>query len=109
MEGKTIEEGKTTAMVAYLTVIGLIIAFVLNNDKNNEFAKFHIRQSLGIMLTGLALGMIGIIPFLGWIVSIAGFFFVVFLWISGLLNAINGKEVKVPIMGEYYSKWFAGI
>ena len=109
METKTIEEGKTTAIVAYLTIIGLIIAFVLNNEKNNEFAKFHIRQSLGIMLTGLALGMIGIIPILGWIISIAGFIFVVFLWISGLLNALNGKESAVPVMGEYYKKWFAGI
>lgn len=109
MEEKTIEEGKTIALVAYLTIIGLVIAFVMNNDKKNTFAQYHIKQSLGIMLTGLALGMIGIIPILGWIISILGVLFLFFLWISGLLNAINGKEKPVPVMGEYYLKWFAGL
>ncbi len=47
---------KTTAIIAYITLIGLIIAFVQNQDKKDEFAKFHIVQSLGLLLTSFALG-----------------------------------------------------
>lgn len=37
-----IEEGKTIAIISYITVIGLIIALILNNDKKNLFAAYHI-------------------------------------------------------------------
>ncbi|MEZ5053811.1 MAG: hypothetical protein R2807_03425 [Chitinophagales bacterium] len=104
-----IEEGKSTAIIAYLTVIGLIIAFVLNSEKKNSFAVYHIRQSLGLCCAGLAIGVINIIPILGWLVSIVGFFVLVFLWIKGLLNAINGEESPVPFLGENFNKWFSGI
>lgn len=99
-------EGKTIAIIAYLTVIGLIIAFVMNNDKKNSFAKFHIIQSLGLALTGIALGIIGFIPFLGWLINIIGIFVLLYMWIMGLINAINEKEKPVPLLGDNYKKWF---
>lgn len=102
-------EGKTTAMIAYLTLIGLIVAFVQNAEKKNAFAQYHIRQSLGLMCTGLALSFINIIPVLGWIVCILGMFALLILWIMGLLNAVNGKERPVPVLGHLYDKWFSGI
>ncbi|MFN3639670.1 MAG: DUF4870 domain-containing protein [Flavobacterium sp.] len=102
-------EGKDIALIAYLTIIGLIIAFVMNNEKKHAFALFHIKQSLGIALTGLALSIIGIIPILGWIISFFGLFFIIYLWIMGLMNAINGKEQVVPILGEKYKEWFKNL
>ncbi len=105
----SITEGKSTAIIAYITVIGLIIAFVQNSEKKNTFANFHIRQSLGLMCTGFALGLVNIIPILGWIVSVFGMIVLLILWISGLLNALNGKESPVPILGNLYNKWFSGI
>ncbi|MBX9449751.1 MAG: hypothetical protein KL787_08565 [Taibaiella sp.] len=105
----SILDGKTTAIISYLTLIGLIIAFVQNSEKKNPFANFHIRQSLGLMCTGLALSLINIIPLLGWIICIVGMFVLLVLWIMGLLNAINGKETPVPVIGNLYGKWFSGI
>lgn len=102
-------QGKNIAIISYITVIGLVIAFVMNNDKKEPFAKFHIRQSLGIVLTGLALGIVNIIPILGWIISIIGFFVLLYMWIVGLLNALNGKEKAVPILGEKFEEWFISI
>ncbi len=32
------KDGKQIGMIAYLTVIGLIIAFVMNSEKKSEFA-----------------------------------------------------------------------
>ncbi len=105
----TPNEGKTTAIIAYITIVGLIIAFVLNNDKKDPFAAYHIKQSLGLALTGLALGAIGIIPILGWIVSFLGFFVIVYMWVMSLLNALNNKQKPTPILGKKYEEWFKGI
>ena len=104
-----IVDGKSTATIAYITLIGLIIAFVQNNEKKNAFAAYHIRQSLGLMCTSFALAFVNIIPILGWIVSILGMIGLIVLWISGLLNAVNGKERPIPVLGNLYNKWFTGI
>ena len=103
------EESKRIAVIAYITFIGLIIAFVMNNDKKQDFASYHIRQSLGLCITGLALGVIGLIPILGWIINIIGIFVLLYMWIMGLMNAINEKEKPTPILGKKYEEWFKGI
>jgi uncharacterized membrane protein len=108
MDNKDIQ-GKDIALIGYLTIIGLVIAFVMNNDKKHEFAKFHIRQSLGIFLSAIALSFIAIIPILGWLVWIVGIFVLLYMWIKGLLNAINGKEEVVPILGEKYAEIFKNL
>jgi len=100
-------EGKTIAVIAYLTVIGLIVAMVMNSEKKNSIAHYHIRQSLGLALTGLGIGIIGMVPILGWIISFFGFLVLLYMWIMGLMNAINDHQRPVPLMGEKYLTWFA--
>ena len=106
---EVVEEGKTIAILAYITLIGLVVAFVMNNEKKNSFANYHIRQALGIGLTGLALGMIGIVPILGWFIAIVGYFALFAMWIMGLMSALNGKESPVFLLGAKYQEWFKGI
>ena len=106
---QTIEEGKTIALIAYLTVIGLIIAFVMNNDKKNPFAIYHVRQVIGLVVTGIGSFIIGLIPFIGWIASIAISILIIVMWISGLLNALNGQAKPMPVLGKKFEEWFKGI
>lgn len=103
------EEAKKIAIISYITIIGLVVAFVMNNEKKLDFANYHIRQSIGLCLTGLALGIIGIIPILGWIINIFGIFVLLYMWMMALMNAINEKEKPAPILGKYYENWFKGI
>jgi len=100
------KDSKKIAIISYITIIGLVIAFVMNNEKKLPFASYHIGQSLGLAATGLALGLIGIIPILGWIINILGIFVVLYMWIIGLMNAINEKEKPVPILGKRFEMWF---
>ena len=99
-------EDKNIAIIAYLTFIGLIIAIIMNNNGKAAFSSYHIRQSLGMTVTGLSLGVIGMIPILGWIVSVLGSFVLLYMWVIGLMNAINGKQIPCPILGEKYQEWF---
>ncbi|MCH5205486.1 MAG: hypothetical protein J1F09_00950 [Oscillospiraceae bacterium] len=82
-------DAKTTGIVAYLTWIGLLIAF-LAGDK--EGAKFHINQALVLLLFGL----LGAIPFIGWIWDV----FVFVCWIIGFVGALQGQEKEVPLLGK---------
>lgn len=88
---------KTTSWVAYLTWIGLIVAFCAG-DK--EGAKFHINQALVIMLATLIGVVIAFIPILGWIVAPLWDIFCFVCWILGLIAAINQEEKEVPLLGK---------
>ncbi|MBN2422857.1 hypothetical protein JXB41_06525 [Candidatus Woesearchaeota archaeon] len=105
MDKKIVEEGKTTAIISYITWVGLLIAFLMNNDKKNGFAKFHIRQSLLLTLAGIAGSFIFWIPLIGWILAVCLLVF----WIMGLVYAIKGEAKEVPYVGKYAQEWFKGI
>lgn len=81
----------------------------MNMDKKSDFARFHIRQMLGLVVSGFALAVIGLIPIIGWLVNILGIFVLIYMWLMGLINAINGNEKVVPILGEKYDEWFKNV
>lgn len=83
-------DAKTTGIVAYLTWIGLLIAY-LAGDK--EGGKFHLNQALVLFLFSLAGA---IIPFIGWAWDV----FVFVCWIIGFVAACQGQEKEVPLLGK---------
>lgn len=101
------DNGKTVAIVSYLTIIGWIIAYVMYGNKKQQLSAYHIRQSLGIMITGVLFYvlqfMLLFVPFIGWLISIImiplGLLLFV-AWIMGLIAAINGEEKPVPYIGN---------
>ncbi len=48
-------DDKTVAIISYITLFGWIIATVLHNNNKTELGAFHIRQTLGLYLTGIIL------------------------------------------------------
>lgn len=102
------KSGKTAAVVAYLTIIGTIIAYFINNDSKNPFASFHIRQALGIHITFYMLGLV-ISWFDSWLISGAFYLFIIVLWGYGFITAIQGEMKEVPLVGSMYQKWFSTI
>ena len=95
-------DGKTKAIVAHITIIGWIIALVINSSEKDEFASYYIRQLLGIYLAGFILSLI---PFIGWILSIVVFVF----WILSLVGAIQGEKKETPWLGKYFQDWFKAL
>lgn len=83
---------KITGIVAYLTWIGLILAFILGD---REGAKFHLNQSLVLNLCSLIVGVLASIVGILGILNVV----VLVLWIIGFVGAIQGKEKAVPLLG----------
>lgn len=108
MENVTVQEGKTTAIISYITWIGTIVALIMNNEKKNPFASFHIRQMIGLSLISIVNAFV-IRRFAGgyatWAIDIILFVF----WIIGFIGAIQGEEKKVPLLGDLFQDWFKGI
>ncbi|WP_299527248.1 hypothetical protein [uncultured Lutibacter sp.] len=108
MENQTVHEGKTIAIISYITFIGTIIAFIMNNDKHNSFAAFHIRQVIGLslfwLINGFAIGL-----YVNSMVAGAISLILFVLWIIGFVGAIQGEEKRVPLVGDLFQDWFKNI
>lgn len=87
---------KTTDILAYITVFGLIIAFVAGD---REESKFHLNQALVIWLAGLVSSVVAIIPVLGWIAALVCGIFLFVCWIIGIAGAVKGTENPIPLLG----------
>jgi hypothetical protein len=119
------DDGKTVAIIAYLTLIGFIISIIQHGSNKTKLGAYHLRQVLGFMITGLGLGLlllilaspiadmsyrsaakyagfIGIVSFIVWI----GLLICI---IISFINAVNGKEKPAPLFGKLYEKWFSNI
>lgn len=104
------------AFVAYIPVIGWL--YVILFKRQDEFAMFHLRQSIGlfiflaVMLLGWALltWIIAWIPYgmlLGvtlFTIVITAFIFGVIAWIMGMIYALQGRVVFLPVFGRMASR-----
>lgn len=109
-EQQDIDAGRTVAILAYITLIGWIVAIVMhtNNPVKSKFAVFHLRQALGIYM--LALGIIipifliiFILPFFVFLIPLIQLGIIV-LSILQIIQAINGKKQGIPLAGPFIDK-----
>ena len=103
-----IQKGKTTAIVAYLTFVGWLIALFMNKEPKSDFAAFHLRQALGVHLLYLLFVFV-VSGFDSWWVTGAYWLLTFMLWLYGFLGALGGKKTLIPLLGEYFEKWFRGL
>ena len=92
-------DARVKAIIAHITPVGWVIALVLNSNNKEEYTSFYIRQTLGLWITGIVLGWIPFLNFLGGIVIFA-------FWLLSLIYAIQGDQKTVPF-GEYFQTWFS--
>ena len=101
MDQNTIAEGKTTAIISYITFIGLIVAYIMNSGKNNAYARFHIGQSFRIVVLAFANSVLAwFLPNSLSIISSIVSLGILVLMILGVINAANGKVEALPVIGN---------
>ncbi|GAA4315805.1 hypothetical protein [Compostibacter hankyongensis] len=109
-------DGKTVAIVSYITLIGWIVALILNSSNRTALGSFHLRQMLMLVLAGVALGIVraglSMIPYVGgalsFVCALAGIGLFV-LWVLGLVGAANGEQKPLPLIGPLAQEWFKGL
>ena len=79
---------KATGVLAYITWIGFLIAYFAGDRQG---ARFHLNQGLVVNLFGL----LSAVPLVGKIWSV----FILICAIIGIINASNGENKEVPLIG----------
>ncbi len=90
------ESNKLMAAISYVWILFLVPLFAAKDD---AFARYHANQGLLLFLASIVLGIIGVIPVIGWIIAgIGGIVTFVFM-ILGIINALKGEMKPLPLIG----------
>lgn len=101
LDTNEIKEGKVYALMGYLSILCLI---PLIFKKDNAFAFYHAKQGLVLFIAELILLFVRILPLIGWLISILGLLLCGLVSIYGLIEALAGIYVKLPVVTYVASK-----
>ncbi len=105
------------AVLAYLLpIIGWL--YVLFFQRQNKFAVYHLRQSIGLFLFLIAVlvgwavvaWILAWVPFLDIVsvslfaIVIAAYLYGVVAWILGMSNALRDQLAPLPLFGEFANR-----
>ncbi len=92
---------KVTSIVAYITIIGWLIAYLVGDKEN---AKFHLNQALVVAIFGIvcsvAGGLIGLIPLVGGIIGWVLGILPTVAAVVGIIFAAQGQDKEIPVLGS---------
>jgi len=101
------EKNVGMAILCYIWI--LVIVPLLTDAKNDAFVKFHIKQGLVLLIAwiiaGVANMVLAVIPVIGWLLMMVVWVGLFIIWIMGIINAVNGQEKELPIIGKYGAKF----
>lgn len=93
--------GKTKAIIAYLTFVGLLIAYFMNKDNKHEFATWHIKNMFGLLIFLFVAVALQEYP-----IGVYFYLATVAMWVVSLIFTIANKKQGVPFLSEKFQSWF---
>lgn len=104
-------DNKTLSIVSYITLFGWLISFVLGKEKSDSLLKYHLKQSLGLILFSIVLSIILNIILMVTKIGVLGIlgFIPLILMIIGIINAANNVEKPLPLIGKIFEDKFSFI
>jgi uncharacterized membrane protein len=93
-----IEQNRLMAILSYIGPL-VIISYLVAKDE--PFTKFHIKQGLVLLVANIALWVLASVAYPFWplfrLCNLALFI----LAIIGIVNAAQGKEKELPLVGQW--------
>lgn len=92
-----IQSNKGMAILAYILFFVPLIA-----AKDSKYAWYHANQGLTLFLAGVIVNVVlGIIPFIGWLLLPLANLAIVILAVLGIVAAAQGQVKPLPFIGSY--------
>lgn len=81
----------------------LVFFIPLILDSENVDYKFHANQGLNLLIMSIIIYIVGVfVPVIGWFIVLPlGGIALVILFFMGVINALNGSNKELPIIGKW--------
>lgn len=93
--------GKTMAVIAYLTFIGMLIAYFMNREAKHAFTTWHIKNMFGLVIL-----LFVSIAFQNYEIGVYIYWTTVGLWGYSLVMALFNRQKAIPFFSEKFQQWF---
>ena len=107
MQENMTEEVRKGAGLAALSYVFFLCIFVLVYDKNNQFARYHARQSLVMFISLSACWMLAallerlwIFHTLGGIINFFGTVIYLIYALIGIFSSLMGLKTRLPLISD---------
>jgi uncharacterized membrane protein len=101
MSQQDIDNNRFYAVMSYLWIL-CFVPLIWRRD--SEFATYHAKQGVVLLIAEFFGMMTGWIPLVGFFLSgFIGFILAIFT-LFGIINAIDGKYWEMPVIGKYAKK-----
>lgn len=104
-DASELEANKAMGILSYISILVLIPLFAAKDVKS---VRFHVNQGFTLFLCeliiGIVCGVLGVIPFIGWIFSIIGYlcYLAEILYsVIGIMHVVKGEEKELYYIGKY--------
>ena len=94
-------ESNAPAIIAYLTIIGWIVAFFVG-DRKDYYTAHHLNQSLVIYIIGALSQILTKIPLIGGWARLIVSVFMFICWCMGIFRAATSSTEPLPIIGDIH-------
>jgi uncharacterized membrane protein len=101
------QKNNNRTLMAVLAYLLFFVPLLTGDAKKDSFVMYHTKQGLVLFIAAVIVNFLGIfLPFyvwamFGWILSLG----ILVLFIFGIMNAVNGKEEPLPLIGQFASKF----
>ena len=111
MSEKVTEQIRKGAGFAALSYVFFLCIFVLFYKKDNEFTRYHAKQSLvlfiGLMVCWLSAAVVGHLGILGVLAGLAhavGTLLYLICAVAGIFSSLMGIKTRFPIISDFADK-----
>ncbi|MCU0653677.1 MAG: hypothetical protein MUD10_05465 [Candidatus Pacebacteria bacterium] len=86
-----------------MAIIAYIVFFIplLTEAKGDAFVKYHVKQGMVLFVAWIASGFVGMVPLFGWMIAPLLSLAMLILMILGIINAANGVQKPLPLIGAF--------
>ncbi len=95
------QDTKDNRVLALFCYLSMAVILPLVAQPNSAFIRYHANQGIVLILFTLCATVVGIIPFLGWLVSVVCYIFAFVCTIIGIVHACKGEKKPLPLIGKY--------
>ncbi|QOL24948.1 hypothetical protein LP316_11610 [Thalassotalea sp. LPB0316] len=93
------DTARLLAVLSYFTIIGWLISLFCYGKNRCPLLRFHLRQSLGLILL---FAVFSVVPLVGWLATVVLFVF----WCIAVCHAYNQNKTPLPYVGDRFQRYF---
>lgn len=99
--GKPTGEQIVFGILAYLGILVLIPLLV---KKDDDFVHFHAKQGLVMLIIWIAVWIVTLVPYIGWVVGPVLWLIVAIVSLIAIVKVLMGEKWEIPVVCTYADK-----